>query len=100
VLKLCRAAGRRLDLLQLPRSGFGQLALVPLAYTLLLLWIFLGYPLLVEGGAAPEAFAELPPTATFALASPPVLEASLYPWNDTPRRLPMRGPLGTLQHAY
>lgn len=38
MLRLCSAAGRRLDLLQLPRSGFGQLALVPLGYLLLLLW--------------------------------------------------------------
>lgn len=40
VLRLAAAAGRRLDLLQLPRSGFGNLALVPLGYLLLLLWVF------------------------------------------------------------
>lgn len=52
VLRLATAAGRRLDLLQLPRSGFGQLALVPLGYLLLLLAVF-GVPLGVEV-AGPE----------------------------------------------
>lgn len=51
MLRLCAAAGRRLDLLQLPRSGFGQLALVPLGYLLLLLWLW---------AALPESQAQVP----------------------------------------
>jgi hypothetical protein len=83
VTRLCRAAGRRLDLLQLPRSGFGQLALVPLGYLLLLGLVF-----------GPLLWAETLPRE----ATPETLAgASLYPWNDKPRKLPMRGPLGHLQ---
>lgn len=84
MLQLCRYAGRRLDLLQLPRSGFGQLALVPLGYTLLLLLAF-----------GPLLWAETP-----AVTEESLVTAALYPWGDKPRKLPMRGPLGHLQWMY
>lgn len=54
MLRLCAAAGRRLDLLQLPRSGFGQLALVPLGYLLLLLAALLLVSSAPEALASPE----------------------------------------------
>jgi hypothetical protein len=86
VLRLCRAAGRRLDLLQLPRSGFGSLALVPLGYTLLLGLVF-----------GPQLWAEFSAPQELELAG---LTATLFPWYDKPRKLPMRGPLGHLQWLY
>jgi hypothetical protein len=114
VLQLCRAAGRRLDLLQLPRGGFGSLALVPLGYLLLLglsfgglLWAEeVALELLQDFGATAEAPAQPAPAVYGGPAVSPEISpesttypipGALYPWCDKPRKLPMRGPLGHLQ---